>query len=169
MCIRDRIGTTLKDINKARDFNTINAGVTTFDVGNFVNVTNVYGTPDISQISGESTPYKEIRLFTDFTATRGSTSGYQIGVARARTMEFNSGTQGNTDAIYKLFLFDVRMFTYISLSGVASPTLIATHSGGGVQVKGVTSGATGLLYSNNYSTGTGFSNQTRFALSLIHI
>ena len=161
----EKIGTTLKDINKARDFNTINAGVTTFDVGNFVNVTNVYGTPDISQISGESTPYKEIRLFTDFTATRGSTSGYQIGVARARTMEFNSGTQGNTDAIYKLFLFDVRMFTYISLSGVASPTLIATHSGGGVQVKGVTSGATGLLYSNNYSTGTGFSNQTRFALT----
>ena len=27
--------TTLKDLNKARDFNTVNAGVTTFDIGNF--------------------------------------------------------------------------------------------------------------------------------------
>ena len=109
----EKIGTTLKDLNKARDFATVNAGVTTFDIGNFTSVTNVYGTPDITQISGEATPYKEIRLFTDKTVTRGTPSGYQIGVARARTMEFSSGTQGNTDAIYKLFLFDVRMFTYI--------------------------------------------------------
>ena len=123
-------------------------------------------TPDITQISGESTPYKELRLFTDFTATRGSAAGYQIGVARARTMEFSSGTQGNTDAIYKLFLFDVRMFTYISLNGDPSPTLIATHSSGGVQVKGVTSGATGFIYSNIYNSGLGANtDQTRFALT----
>jgi len=143
----EKIGTTLKDINKARDFATVNAGVTTFNVGNFLNVTNVYGTPDISQISGESTPYKEIRLFTDFTATRGSASGYQIGVARARTMEFSSGTQGNTDAIYKLFLFDLRMFTYLSLSIPTINGVLSVHTGGGVQVKGVNSGATGFVYS----------------------
>ena len=39
----EKIGTTLKDIKKARDFKTVNAGVTTFNVGNFLNVTNVYG------------------------------------------------------------------------------------------------------------------------------
>ena len=162
----EKIGTTLKDINKARDFATVNAGVTTFNVGNFLNVTNVYGTPDITQISGESTPYKEIRLFTDFTATRGSPSGYQIGVARARTMEFSSGTQGNTDAIYKLFLFDVRMFTYISLSGIADPTLIENHSGGGVRVRGNSSNATGFVYSHGYSSGAGTTaGVTRFALT----
>ena len=162
----EKIGTTLKDLNKARDFSTVNAGVTTFDIGNFTSVTNVYGTPDITQISGEATPYKEIRLFTEKTATRGTPSGYQVGVARARTMEFSSGTQGNTDAIYKLFLFDVRMFTYISLSGVASPTLIATHSSGGVQVKGVNSGATGLVYSGVYDSGTeGTLSVTRIALT----
>ena len=72
---------------------------------NFAFVTNVHNMPDISNITGETTPYKEVQLFTDFTTTRGSSSGYQIGVARARAMEFFSGTQGSTDAQYKLFLF----------------------------------------------------------------
>ena len=161
----EKIGTTLKDLNKARDFATVNAGVSTFDMGNHAFITNVFGTPDISFVSGETTPYKEIIISTDFAATRGSSSGYQIGVARARSIEFDSGTQGSTEAIYKLFLFDVRMFTYISLNGVASPTLLATHSSGGVQVKGVTSGATGLVYSGKYESGTGFTLQTRFALT----
>ena len=47
------------------------------------------------------------------TATRGSASGTQVGVARARTIQYESGTAGNTDSIYKLFLFDIRPFTYL--------------------------------------------------------
>ena len=31
----EKMAPTIKDINKARDFNTVNAGVSTFDVGNF--------------------------------------------------------------------------------------------------------------------------------------
>jgi hypothetical protein len=158
----EKIGTTVKDLKKARDFATVNAGVTTFDIGNFAYITNVYGTPDITSISGETTPYKEIAIYTDFTETRGSASGYQVGVARARSIEYYSGTQGSTDAIYKVFLFDVRMLTYLSLSGIASPTLIATHSSG-VQVKGVNSGATGLLYSGSYSNS--IRGKTRIALT----
>jgi hypothetical protein len=42
------------------------------------------------------------------------------------------------------------MLTYINLSGTPSPSLVATHTTGGVQVKGVNSGATGLLYSGSY-------------------
>ena len=160
----EKIATTFKDLNKARSFETVNAGITTFEMGNFAFVSNVHNMPDISNISGETTPYKEVQLFTDFTTTRGSSSGYQIGVARARAMEFFSGTQGSTDAQYKLSLFDVRMFTYLSLSGVAAPTLVATHTSGGVQVKGVTSGATGFLYAGNYGFGQS-ATQTRFALT----
>ena len=147
----EKLGTTLKDINKSRDFNTINAGVTTFDVGNFAYITNLYGSPDITSISGETTPYKEIRIYTDFQGTtRGSIRGYQIGVARARSIEYYSGTQGSTESIYKVFLFDVRMLTYINLSGTPSPSLVSLHTTGGVQVKGVNSGATGLIYTGQY-------------------
>ncbi len=160
----EKIATTFKDLNKARSFDTINAGITTFEMGNFAFVTNVHNMPDISNITGETTPYKEVKLFTDFTTTRGSSSGYQIGVARARAMEFFSGTQGSTDAQYKLFLFDVRMFTFITLSGAPDPTLIVNHSSG-VQIKGVTSGATGFMHSSSYTNVGSDANQFRFPLT----
>ena len=149
---------TIKDIEKARDFNTINAGITTAALGNFVNVTNIYGSPDISEISGESTQFKQIDLFDTATATRGSASGTKIGVARARGLEYSTGTVGasstNIESVYKLFLFDVKMFTELTLSGTPSPTLTSVHSNGGTQVKGVTSGATGFVFASGTSATT---------------
>ena len=55
-------------------------------------MTNLYGQPDVTSISGETTPYKEIQLYDDVISTRGSASGTHIGLARARTIEYNSGT-----------------------------------------------------------------------------
>ena len=68
-------------------------------------------------------------------------------------LEFDSGTAGQQDAQYKLFLFDVRMFTTLTISGTPSPTLTATHTNGGVQIKGATSGATGLVF-GSLTSGT---------------
>ncbi len=73
-----------------------------------------------------------------------------IGVARARALEYDSGVSGNTDAEYKLFLFDIQMFTELTLSDTPSPLLTATHSTG-VKITGNTSGATGLLF-DTYTT-----------------
>ena len=56
---------------------------------------------------------KLLGLFDDVTSTRGSASGNQVGVARAERCNTESGTAGNTDAIYRLFLFDIRPFTYL--------------------------------------------------------
>ena len=147
----EKTANTRLDLQKARDFKTVNAGITTFEMGNFLNVTNVYGTPDIGNITGETTPYKEIQLFTDFTATRGSSSGYQIGVARARAMEYVSGTVGDTSANYKVFIFDIRMFTFLNLSGLGSTSLNGVS---GVRITGNTSGATGFTFSINTSSST---------------
>ena len=142
----EKITQTFKDISKARDFQTVNAGVTTYEIGNFAKISNLYNTPDIGAVSGETTAYKTLGLFDDVTTTRGSASGNQVGVARARSIQYESGTAGNTDAIYRLFLFDIRPFTYLTLNDTPSPTLIANRTNGGVQVKGVTSGATGLVF-----------------------
>ena len=149
----EKITNTFKDINKARDFNTVNAGVTTFEIGNFARITNLYNTPDIGAVSGETTAYKTLGLFDDITSTRGSASGNQVGVARARSIQYDSGTAGNTDAVYKLFLFDIRPFTYLTLSDTPSPTLIASHSSGGVRIKGNTSGAIGFVF-GSLTSGT---------------
>ena len=149
----EKIAKTDIDLKKARDFNTVNAGIATFELGNFARIDNTYGTPDITSISGESTAYKTIGLFDTKTATRGAASGNQVGVARARAIEFDSGVVGNTSAQYKLFIFDVRMFTTLTISDTPSPTLIATHTNGGVQIKGATSGATGFVF-GSLTSGT---------------
>ena len=40
-------------------------------LGNFVKVTNLYNQPNITSISGETVPYKELQLH-DVIATRGT-------------------------------------------------------------------------------------------------
>ena len=150
----EKITSSTIDIPKAREFKTVNSGVTTYDVGNYLNVTNVYGSPDISFISGETTPYKQIDLYDTETATRGSSSGTQIGVSRTRAIEYSSGTAGDPTSTFKLYLFDFRPFTTLTLSDTPSPTLEASHSNGGVQVKGKSSGATGWVWSDGTATTT---------------
>ena len=146
---------TIKDLNKARDFNTVNAGISTFDVGNYSFITNVYGSPDITAITGEASAFKTLQFYDTSTSTRGSASGNLIGVGRARAMEYHSGVAGasstNIETIYKLYLFDLRPFTKLTLSGTPSPTLLASHATGGVLVTGSTSGATGLVYASGTS------------------
>ena len=151
----EKTQTTIKDVLKARDFNSVNAAVSTFDVGNFALITNVYGTPDISQITGEATAFKTVEFYDAVNTTRGSANGNLIGVGRARGIEFDSGTAGssatNTSSLYKLYLFDIRPFTKLTLSGTPSPVLIDSHANGGVLITGVTSGATGLVYADGTS------------------
>ena len=151
----EKLAHTIKDVKKARDFATVNAGVTSFDVGNFALITNVYGSPDITFITGESTGFKKIEFYDAANTTRGSANGNLIGVGKARAIEYHSGTAGasasNFDSQYKLFMFDLQPFTKLTLSGTPSPTLLATHTNGGVQLKGVTSGATGFVFSSGTS------------------
>ena len=148
----EKTALTLKDLKKARDVKTINAGVSNLELGNFTRITNVYGIPDIGDVSGETTPYKTIQLFQNPTSTRGATTsmGRNLGVARARAFEYSQGVLGSTEAEHKIFLFDIQMFTRVELNATPSPTLTATHSTG-VQVKGATSNAVGFIFSTETS------------------
>ena len=144
--------TIRKDVVKARTTQTVSNGAINCELGNYINVTNVFGQPDVSDLT-ETTPYGEIELYDTLTSTRGTASGTQIGVCRAKTMQYSSGTVGATSAVHKLFIFDVRMFTVLTLSGTPSPTLTSVHTNG-VRLKGASSGATGFVY------GTGTSGTT---------
>ena len=55
--------------------------------------------------------------------------------------------------LHRQIIFDVRMFTVLTISDTPSPTLIATHTNGGVQIKGATSGATGFVF-GSLTSGT---------------
>ncbi len=157
-----KIGTTYVDINKARDFETDSGITTRFNIGSFVNVTNVFGTPDISFVSGDVEAFKTLRLVDTAHGTRGTVFGtslahvFDIGRAKTRAFEYNSGnavspdsgvsshlSSGSvTDVIFKHFLFDIEMFSHLNVKGSASGALTT-----GETITGGTSGATGVVES----------------------
>ena len=157
-----KIGTTYVDVDKARDFETDSGATTRYNIGSFVNVENVFGSPDINFVSGEVENYKSLRLVDTKHATRGTVFGtslahvFDIGRAKTRAFEFNSGTavspdSGTTshlsndttkDVKFKHFLFDIEMFAHINVNGAMSGALTT-----GDKLTGGTSGATGIIES----------------------
>jgi len=155
-----KIGTTYIDVDKARDFETDSGITTRFDVGSFVNVEEVFGTPDINFVSGEIENFKTLRLVDTAHATRGSVFGtalahvFDIGRAKTRAFEYNSGSavspdSGTTthlsnaatrDVKFKHFLFDIEMFAHVNVKGVMSGAVTT-----GDKLTGETSGATGII------------------------
>ena len=145
------ISTTYVDVDKARDYDTQGNFNTRFDVGNFVNVTNVYGSPDIVTASGVEA-FKGLTLHNTATSSRGTANAgansniTTIGRAKTRGFEYSSGTAtGNifsnasiTSAVYKHHLFDVVLFTHLNIT-------TAQAYSDGVTITGGTSGATGIV------------------------
>ena len=157
-----KVGTTYIDVNKARDFETDSGITTRFNVGSFVNVQNVFGTPDIGFVSGDVESYKPLRLVDEAHGTRGTVFGtalahvYDIGRAKTRAFEYNSGNAVSpdsgtsthlssstvSDVVFKHFLFDIEMFSHLNVKGSASGALTT-----GETITGGTSGATGVVES----------------------
>ena len=155
--------TTFLDVDKARDFNTQNNNKTRFNIKNFVNVDNVFGTPDIGFVSGDVEAFKSVNLYNLATSVRGTersnigTTVPQIGRAKSRGFEIVSGTEFldifNTSTIARHYLFDMEMFEHLSLTTSATFTV-------GEIISGATSGATGVVMNNSVVrsvTATSFS------------
>ena len=150
----EKLGTTFVDVDKAREFDTEPNFKTRFDLGNYLNVTNVYGTPDIGFVTGDIESYKSLDLYSTATAVRGvvntaaGSSITQIGRAKSRGFEYSSGTAVNnivssgglTSSIFKHYLFDVETYTHLNILTAQAFTTGETVTGG-------TSGATGVVQS----------------------
>jgi hypothetical protein len=144
----ERLGTTFVDVDKARDFETANNHKTRFNVKNFINVTNVYGSPDVGFVSGDVEAFKTVNLYDTATSVRGTqqstvgTTVPQIGRAKSRGFETVSTTESldinDTSSVYRHYLFDIEMFTHLNALGTASYTT-------GEIVSGATSAATGVV------------------------
>lgn len=111
------IGPTYVDLLKPRETKELENTIIPFELGNFSNVENVYGFPNISG-STVSNSYQIVELYDTFTSTPGQTSGSLIGYARTASFEFfddPDNVEGNTDDRYKLNIFDVQMITVLQL------------------------------------------------------
>ena len=145
------LSTTYVDVDKARDTDAANNNKTRFNVKNFVYVDNVYGTPDISFVSGEAEAFKNVNLYRDPTSARGTevpTVGVnvtQIGRAKSRGFEYVTGTETSdiyaTSNTWKHYLFDMEMFTHVDLTTSVTYTT-------GERLTGATTGATGIVMSD---------------------
>jgi hypothetical protein len=148
----DKVGTEFVDIDKPRTFGTENGFNSLFDVGNFVNVSNFYGTPDVNFVTGQVEAFKKLELKTDgATYVPGTINPnvdakvFDIGRAKTKGFEYNTtvGTPitgaghiaSSSNNVAKHYLFDIEMFSHIAITSSQSFTNGETITGG-------TSGAT---------------------------
>ena len=148
----DNIATSFVAIDKARDFDTENNYKTRYDIKNFVNVNNVYGQPDITFVTGDVEAFKTLTLFDTKTDSRGTlqsstgTTVPEIGRAKTRGFEYVSGTETNdiyasdSTTIFRHYLFDIEMFTRISI-----PTSVSFTTG--EKLTGASNGGSGIVQS----------------------
>ena len=157
----EQVAPSFIDVEKPRTTENFDSAITNMEVGNFTRVEKVFGSPDLSPfISGDLTePYRTIDLHGLKNTTRGSApASGQVGVARARAFEHSSGqasltvlaNASGTTAQFNLYLFDIRMFTILTVSGTPTGSHNATPAG--AKITGATSGATGFIHSASGST-----------------
>lgn len=104
----EKIATEFIQVPKAREFDRINSDSIDVRYGNYIFVTKVHGVPDC-------TGYPTIKLYNELLPSANpqtTGSGTQVGTARLRAFEYDSGTPGaSSDAVYRAYLFDVQMFS----------------------------------------------------------
>ena len=113
---------TYVDLDKPRDIDAAQNTIIPFELGNYSNVKNVYGFPNVSG-STISNAYQVVELRDTFSASAGTAAGNIIGYARTVTMEHigdPDGTFGSADDQYRLGLMDVQMITVLQLDSAVS-------------------------------------------------
>ena len=142
---------TFVTLDKARDTGTLGNLAVPFQMGNYYNLNNVYGMPEFGQDGGSSIePYGTVLLRDTITSTGGTPAGTQIGYARCRYFNLQTESVASNiqdgDAVFRIHLFDVRMFTKLTVTSAGSYALTAGQrvksSGGAKATVAVTAGST---------------------------
>lgn len=115
----EKISTEYIDIDRSRDTETQNNLPTITEYGSFTKINNVYGLPNVDS-------FTSVSLRDTVVATGGVVPGSEIGTAKCRAVEYNTGTIGTAGAEYKLFIFDVVMSSGTFVDNVKSITQSGT-------------------------------------------
>ena len=101
--------TELLPIDKAQDTNTATNFSVGFIIGDYVEVSHLHGTFDITN-----------NVTLNLYSATGYTGGSVIGTAKIRGQEYIDGTPGTTGATYNLYLYDIAMTSSNLFSAVKS-------------------------------------------------
>jgi hypothetical protein len=125
-----KTGTSIIDVEKPRDTETIDASNIPFEMGNNLKVNNVSGVPR----------QKYTILLKD---RRVGDSGSTIGDARVYAFELTDAAYTNNATNWDLYLYDIQTYTTLTLNSSVSNTELPATS----FVKGKSSGASGYAVS----------------------
>lgn len=115
----ETLATNYIPVDKSREYSSDNNVAIPFNLGAYVNITNLYGAPNI-------TAYPIVSLRNATVSSGGTAPGSEIGTARVRAVEHFSGTLGNSAAQFRFFLFDIKMNSGQTFSSVRSVYVAGT-------------------------------------------
>lgn len=129
----ETINTLNIDVDKPRTTASNKNTAVTINVGNQLELNNVYGTTNV----GFGTT-SQVRLFSNRTSSPGTASGIQIGVARVYDLKLKNAAYVNGSSVFETVLYDIQTYTYLNLNTTITVSTPAF-------VEGKNSGATGFL------------------------
>jgi hypothetical protein len=136
--------TTIIDVEKPRDKESISPALVPFEFGTLMRVNNVSGTPFI----GIDNNTNIVNLYNRRKSSISAGTGSIIGKARIYSFNLTDASYTNPSTEWDLYLFDVQTYTVLTVNeSLSSVTCPATSF-----VRGVSSGATGYAAENPAGT-----------------
>ena len=138
------VGSSVIDVDKPRDTQTISSGNILFKMGNLLRVNNVSGTP----LVGINNDSNVVTLHDQRKNSTTSGTGIGIGTARVYSCGLRNSAYSDAASEWDLYLYDIQTYTQLTLnSGLSASQCPATS-----YIKGKSSGASG--YVNLDAAGT---------------
>jgi len=129
--------TTVIDVAKPRDTQTISSSLIPFEMGNKLRLNNVYGTPFIGVDNNSNT----VELYNRRRNSTTAGTGDLIGKARVYSFATADLPYASAATEWDLYLFDVQTYTKLTLN----ETILAADCPATSFVRGLSSGATGYV------------------------
>ena len=130
----ETVGTTILDVDKPRDTQTVANSLVPFEFGTLVKVNNVFGTPKITDTT------ETVGLWNQRKSSNTAGTGTQIGEARVYSFSVSDAPYEGATTDWDLYLFDVQTYTSLTLNQAVN----ATQAPEGSFIEGVSSGASGF-------------------------
>ena len=127
----DKISTTIVDVSKPRDTESIQNANIPFEMGNIIRVNNVHGVPKTRDV---------VYLYNELNSTGGTQPiSAPIGIARVYNFNLTDAAYFEASTNWDLYLYDIQTYTDIVLNSTISSAELPETS----FVKGKSSGASG--------------------------
>lgn len=133
----DYAGSTIIDVDKPRDIQSVPTSLIPFEMGNLIRVNNVSGTPFV----GINTTLNNVDLYNQRKNSTVAGTGTSIGKARIYSFALTDASFSNASTEWDLYLFDIQTFTELTLN----QSLTSLECPATSYIRGSSSGASGYV------------------------